>query len=353
MVRSHDKLKKCKENFDIQIKQMLTDRLSKVARPSEDGLIEKYVTGLLSILNKLELSGFNLQKQKKAIIGSLKAKIKDLTSYVNLACEISAIYYFQRRFPKGFQYQVNNHESIAAGQVPKNFDFSFISNNYNFNVEVKALSKRTDSELKSFKSFLPKAETHKLYEAGIRFASNCRPAIERILADANTQLLRPNKGLSVVLLCCNDLDVYADAMECIAGDHGLIRSSANLHNPNASSQEVVSSIKDVKNIDAIVVCKLSFGHLAITDTHVVKSFYHDDLITLSNGSELWQYERIAFPAGILLNREGISEDLILTFKKSFLSYSDLIALRNKENGGDLQAAIFKTFNEISRANKDS
>jgi hypothetical protein len=103
--------------------------------------------------------------------------------------------------------------------------------------------------------------------------------LRHFLAKANGQLVRPDNGLSVVVVCCNDVDEYADAMESLVGKHGLVRDARE--------------IEKIRNIDSIVVCLLGLMHHAALNEDVAKNVYQDESVTLHDEFDAWQYNASA------------------------------------------------------------
>lgn len=312
---------------------------SKPNRPS-DKVIEQYVEELFNVVTNL----FNSPDEVISEIDYVESLLKQTDSfpYVNHACELSAANSFKLEFPKGFRYQVDNTSTITRTGKPKSFDFSFFVDTHQFNTEVKNFSRKdANCGRDPVKLFLPRVQSQELYDQGLRPDATCKSAIRGFLINANTQLQRPPIGLSVMLLCCNDLDEYADAMECFIGSHGIIQSAT----PKNPQTGIVSfpDIGELPNIDAVVICNLGFSHRSVTDTDILKKFYRDDDVQLVDGSTIWSYKS-TLPAGFFLRQEKFSDGLYKIFAESFhLTNGPLIQLRRRHHG-NLQAAIFELFN---------
>ena len=319
------------KNID-SIRSLLID----YAQSQERKVVEQYCAKLDSILTDLRSAGFCTRELENHLIAALKDKKNG--NYINRACELSAAGYFMTNFPTGFKYQVENMDSAPSrgDGSPKDFDFSFVADEYVFNVEVKTFAlKPLNNETPPIKSFLPPSQTKAMYNQGMRVSQNCAPAIGRFLKDANTQLVRPDGGLSVVLLCCNDLDEYADALTCFVSPHGICHKTAN--------GELVPSPTDLPNIDAVVICNLGFNHSAVVDLKRYRDFFRDENENIPDGAAPWNYA-LALPVGFCLRQESRAESLLKAFMTAFRSHSFSISNLMDKNGGDVQQAVFDLFN---------
>lgn len=299
-------------------------------------VVKQYFGRLISILTDLRAAGYDTRKLEDIFITALRDKEKG--GYINHACELAATGYFMKNFPEEFRYQVEGvAPATPSGKGPaKNFDFSFAADGHVFNVEVKTFAQKSiDNDALPIKVFLPRPETKALYAQGMRFSRNCAPTIGRFLEDANTQLVRPDGGLSVVLLCCNDLDEYADALNCFVGPHGICNKSAK--------EGPVPSPADLPNVDAVVICNLGFNHRAVVDLNGVRRFYRDENMNIADGADPWNYA-MAFPTGFFLRQESRSENLMKAFMTAFHSCHLHISKLMEQNGGDVQQAAFDLFN---------
>jgi len=321
------------EAFDI-----LRAAIMNYAGSQSPEICEQYLLGLVAILSDLRANGFGTAELEQRIITALRNK--DSGGYVNHACELAATGYFLQSFPDGFRYQVDSSVPVFGIGPAKNFDFSFVADERTFNVEVKAFAVKEcpSDEYPPPKAFLTKADREALYGLGMRFSKNCAPAIARFLTDANTQLVQPEKGLSVVLLCCNDLDEYTDALTCFIGPHGICGQT--------EKEGLVPAPADLPNIDAVVICLLGFNHLAVVDPARFKQFYKDESVGIADGADAWDYVN-AFPVGIYLRPGTQPIDPLDTFMKAFHSYNLNIFELMQQNGGDIQCAVFELFNRAN------
>jgi hypothetical protein len=320
----------------------LRSLLMDYAAPQTQEVVEQYFGKLASILTDLRTGGYDTRNLEQLFVSALRDKEKG--GYINHACELTAAGHFMKNFPEGFTYQV---EGMASSATPpstgpvKNFDFSFVADGQVFNVEVKTFAPRPiDDHAPLIKVFLPRPSAKALYNQGMRFSSNRAPTIGRFLEDANTQLVRPNCGLSVVLLCCNDLDEYADTLTSFVGPHGICHKTAK--------EGPVPSPKDLPNIDAVVICNLGFNHSAVVDPKRIRSFYRDESVNVVDGAVPWDYA-MALPAGFFLRQESRPENLLKAFMTVFRSHNLHISNLMKQNGGDVQQAVFALFNAANNA----
>jgi hypothetical protein len=304
-------------------------------------VIEQYLWKLISILTDLQAGGYDTRNLEQLFISVLLDKEKG--GYINHACELAAAAYFMENFPEGFRYQV---EGVATAPLsgtgpPKTFDFSFVADSHVFNVEVKTFTPNLiNNNASPIKVFLPYNSTKALYSQGMRFSSNLAPKIGRFLEDANTQLVRPKDGLSVVLLCCNDLDEYTDALTCFIGRHGICN--------NKAKEGLVPSPADLPNIDAIVISNLGFNHNAVVNPQRIRHFYHDESVHAIDGAAAWDYA-LALPTGFFLCQEPRTESLLKTFMTAFGSHNLHVFNLMEQNGGDVQRAVFDLFNATNNS----
>jgi hypothetical protein len=244
--------------------------------------------------------------------------------------------YFLKQFPDGFRFQVPSAEPVAGRGTAKNFDFAFTASGFSFHVEVKAFApKAMDRQGPPIKVFLPPDQSEELYEQGARFSSNCAPGIARFLKAANDQLTSPSNGLSLMLLCCNDLDEFADALTCFIGLHGICHQT--------EQRGLIPAPSQLPNVDAVVICQLGFNQSAALDPLKFKSFYGDDSIKIAQGADAWDYTS-ALPIGFFLRNERPSYDLQVVFGDAFRSNHQNISALMQQNGGDVQQALFSLFN---------
>lgn len=309
--------------------------------------ITQYVDELRDILQGFESSGVSTAEICAEICGTLKAQ--EITGYIGLACELSAANHFRTNYPTHFKYRVINPSQTPNQGTPKSFDFSAVFDGFSFNVEVKTFSRKKGNDNPwPIKVFLPKDQMKGLYtemqKVGLGFSSNCAPAIGRFLTDANSQLLRPENGLAVVILCCNDFDEYADAMECLIGQHGIVTKQTA-----ADTSQIIPSPEELPNIDAIVVCVAGLSHYGIIDERKYCTAFRNDDLVVSNGKDVWNYA-YALPVGIPL-RDGLrSEDLANAFMRAFHSHHLALSELWEKSNGDLQTALFALFNNALKGN---
>jgi hypothetical protein len=311
--------------------------LSTYAQSQDPITINQYADGLQLLLRELESSGFDAADVLKRLTSALRDK--NTGGYVNLACELAAAGHFLKHFPDGFGYQVPSAEPACGEGTPKNFDFSFVVNGFTFNVEVKSFApKLTDHRGPPVKVFLPPDQREWLYEQGSRFTSNCAPGIARFLRDANEQLTAPATGLSVMLLCCNDLDEFADALACFIGPYGICNQ--------ITQQGLIPAPAQLPNIDAVVICQLGFNQSAVLNPMKLKSFFDDDSIKASDGADAWDY-KTALPIGFFLHKMRPAHDLQTVFGEVFRSLHGNIYSLMQRNGNDPQGALFSLFNKAN------
>lgn len=301
-------------------------------------IVDEYEQGLRKLLNTLDSNGFDtadLQKRLTVALGD-----KGTGGYVNLACELAAARYFLTNFPDGFRYQVPNAEPSSTG-MSKNFDFSFIAHGFSFHVEVKAFAPNPKvNQGPPIKVFLPREQQQSLYKQGLRFSRHSAPAIARFLNDANSQLTSPPNGLSVMLLCCNDLNEFSDALTCFVGPHGVCNQT--------EQQGLVPAPSQLPNIDAVVICQLGFNQSAVLDPVKFKSFFGEDDINITDGAAAWDY-KTALPVGFLLRKDLPSHNLQVVFQEVFRSSHANLAFHMQQNGYDIQQALFALFNEANNS----
>ena len=167
------------------------------------------------------------------------------------------------------------------------------------------------------------------------------PAVSRALNDANSQLRRPDRGFAVALLCCNDMDEYADVMECLAGRNGIILGKE-------AENQIIARLEDLTNIDAVVVCLLGLGHRAMEDASHCRNVFRNVDIDLADGAEPWEY-RASMPVGLILRAAEQSPDLQQEFQSAFRSHHVCLA-ELLDNGRELQEAIFEYYQSMLDAN---
>ncbi|VWD45034.1 hypothetical protein BLA39750_05673 [Burkholderia lata] len=354
--------------------ELIKSKLVEYADNPSPQVVEQYSEKLVAILNDLRAHGFDTMRLEGHLVASLRNREEG--GYLNYACELSAAGYFSTHYPQHFRYQVVNTTTLnqTSTGTPKTFDFSFVAEGYTFNVEVKAfkpldldyhLSTENpvpigDTELdenpiidellalyaalagespsqkgRPLKSFLPQEVTQKLHDRGTEFASTRTTSIKRFLKEkANVQLVRPDNGLSVVMLCCNDPDEFADTLTCLVGPYGVCSAK--------TSSDYETSAADLPNIDAVVVCNLGMNHSAVVDTTRWMKILKDERAAITDGGDFcWDYSK-SLPVALLLRPENRSE-LSEAFAKVFHSHFDYLVETMGERGQYIQNAFFRLF----------
>lgn len=302
--------------------------------PIESVIVGQYVERLEELLGRLRSRGVDADDLRRKLLTALKNK--NTGGFANLACELAAADHFLTAYPEGFFYQVPSNAPRAGEGTRKSFDFTFEAQGITFNVEVKAFAPNRDSSTgPPIKLFLRPSDTKALYEQGARFSRNCAPAIGRYLLDANSQLTKPARGISVILLCCNDLDEQADALTCFVGPHGICRQT--------ETQGKVPAPAELPNIDAVVICNLGLLHGSVLDPERFTAALGGYDARLNDGSSSWDYSR-SFPVAFPLQSDRVPADI--PFGEVFLSVHAGVYEHMQKNGGDVQAALFSAFNDV-------
>lgn len=344
------------------------------ANPSREA-VERYSEKLIGILSDLQGHGYDTARLENELVASLRSKEEG--DYLNYACELSAAGYFAKLYPRDFRYQVPTSATVQPSDgTPKTFDFSFVADRYTFNVEVKAfkpldlehhgpvdeaaseqdtlgdenpviaamlmteaLHKRDLSALgnRPLKSFASREYTQSLHEDGVNLASTRATAITRLVKEkANQQLVRPENGLSVVLLCCNDHDEFADVLECLCGRSGVLSP--------APSSRYETSVAELPNIDVVVVCNLGMNHSAVIDkARWMRVLKGQRPIIAEDPDFCWDFS-MSLPIAIPL-RQDVRPELIEALEKTFYSHTRLFVERLSRYEQDIQRAFFKLFGE--------
>ncbi len=304
--------------------------------PVESVIVGQYVERLEELLERLKSIGVDANGLRSKLITALKNK--DTGGFGNLACELAAADHFLTGYPDGFCYQVPSNAPRTGKGMRKSFDFSFEARGITFNVEVKAFAPNRDSfNGLPVKFFLRLSDTKALYKQGARFSKNCAPAIGRYLLDANSQLTRPARGISVMLLCCNDLDEQADALTCFVGEHGICRQT--------ETQGKVPAPAELPNIDAVVICHLGLLQSGVLDPERFTAALGGNNVRLTDGSNAWDYSR-SFPVAFPLQVDRVPYDMQVPFAEVFRSVHAGVWKYMQKNGDDAQAALFSVFNEV-------
>lgn len=316
---------------------MLKSLVSTYARvPAESKIVSQYVERLEELLVRLKSRGVDVNDLRSKLVTALQDKNRG--GFVNLACELSVADYFLTEYPEQFCYQVSSNAPSAGVGTRKSFDLSFEAHGITFNVEVKAIMPKAASvNGPPVKAFLRPSETKALYEQGVRFSKNCAPAIGRFLSDANSQLTKPARGISVMLLCCNDLDEQADALTCFIGKHGICGQT--------EIQGIVPAPAELPNIDAVVICHLGLLHAGVLDPERFTVALGGDDARLVDGSNAWDYLR-SFPVAFPLQWNRVPPDMQGTFGEAFRSVHAGVYKHLQKDMDDVQAALFSAFNEV-------
>ncbi|SUO98318.1 hypothetical protein [Suttonella indologenes] len=316
------------------------EKISEVLKTESDNeLIQDY-------LKELELMSQELIEVKVDIKDILTKLLNSIgqSDYIHHACEFSLIYHFFKEFPSGFLYQIPSQVASTGNKIdtPKNYDVKFSNNGINFHVEIKTIKPMCYDGKDPIKLFLSKDKIKSLYEQGARnFSPNLMSKISNFLKDANRQL--PEKksfnDVNIVILCCNDLDEYADVLECLGNEQiGILR----VKNKNQNS-EFVPTKEELFNIDGIVICNLGFEHQAFFNRGKIFKLYQSDDVCL-NGKDIWGYKRSIPVLPMLFFTKKFEEDIEKTISCSFFSHTPYFYdyWKNYEQ----QEALFKLFNDI-------
>lgn len=290
--------------------------------------IDDYVNSLIFALRMM----LNEADQVAAIREACSyLKIGRDFSYVNKACEYSSAVNFRRIYSDCFQYQV---DTLTLASPPArgmgSFDFRFHSETTPYNVEVKsfARSHQTDDESQPVKIFLPREHCQALYDGGLRSEGTSRKTLIGFLDKANKQLPSSGRGMNVVVVCCNDVDEYADALECLSGNYGLARDA--------------KMIVKYSNIDAVVLTLTGLLHFSAIDPDVLSKTVQEEGVLPRGDFDFWDYV-LALPLGVLFSRD-CGDEIEDDFKRVFHLANDLLRRYIDDFSGDLQGAVFAFFN---------
>lgn len=323
---------------DLKLLKSLVSTYAQV--PVESVIVSQYVERLEELLERLKSRGVDADALRSKLVTALQDK--GTGGFANLACELGAADHFLTGYPDGFCYQVPSNAPSAGEGTWKSFDFSFKAQGITFNVEVKAFAPNDNIfNGPPVKSFLLPSDTKALYKQGARFSRNCAPAIGRFLLDANSQLTRPAHGISVMLLCCNDLDEQADALTCFFGEHGIFRQT--------ETQGKVPAPAELPNIDAVVICHLGLLQSGVLDPKRFTVALGGNNTSLTDGSSAWDYSR-SFPVAFPLQRDRVPLDMQIPFGEVFRSVHAGVYKHMQKNRSDVQAALFSVFNEVMSIN---
>lgn len=312
--------------------------IARYAKPQSSESLEQYLARLTAILTSFRDNGHDAKKLAEDLASALDGKKPN--SYVNLACELAAAAHFLEKYPVGFRYQVPSHKKSSVNGVASTFDFSFIAEDYEFNVEVKAFSPKplTDDPRRD-KLFVPEPWNNVWHRAGIKAASTTAVPLAKHLEMANQQLLRPEKGLSVLLLSVNDVEEYADALTWFVGMHGICRTQQGVGKLPAPAE--------LTDIDVVAICALGLQQSLVLDWEKVLRTYDEGANEhIVDGAKGWSYSD-SVPAGLFLRPERPAMELQEAFGRAFESNHAEIFLRMQHNGNNVQRAVFDTFNNAS------
>lgn len=321
----------------------LFSKLKEFSNPPVDNILRQYADEFAKVLGLLYPSGQCDDKQTNELIVNLDEE--RMADYVSLATELTVAAHFAGKFPDRFRFHVVNEETRSKSGTPKNFDFAFSANEIEFSVEVKTFAGQRYATDNPVKLFLPVAQTKALYEQGARFSRNSAAALGKFLRDANSQLVRPSSGMSVLVLCCRDPDEYADALELLIGNNGIVKTSyTGAEHKDIDPSNKVPIVSDLPNVDAIVVCNVGLLHHVVTDTESLKFLLKSGDETISDGGFAWQYEP-GLPIGFPLRPGDKNNFLLEAFGVAFGSHHVEMGDALLRNGGDIQAALFEMFNK--------
>lgn len=330
-------LRKRKSKTEIRDTSLrdLASRLEAIAPTQAPAVIDQYSARLCTLLSKLQSRGFAAHRVCDRMNTALSSR--NIGSYLNDACELTVVSHFLDFYPENFRYQVP--AKSGDQNTPKNFDFTFYANDFQFNVEVKSFTfESLDRPRRLLKSFLPSAWTHELVNQGAEFEANCMPALKRLMTKASAQLPRSNGAHNVMLLCCNDPDEFADVLMCLIGPNGLCRST--------ESNGPLPSLSAFPNIDTVVICHLGLQHLcALKPTHQSRFFPNESADI--EGGRAWEYPN-SLPISVNLRRIPLGDDQALAQGRAFNLYDTFFYPRLNSIGSNCQEVLFDVFNVLAR-----
>jgi len=272
---------------------------------------EQYKQDTIATIEQLKLV---LSKQKLHYLLETKLQLRqpifNENQFLLEACEISAASSIYTEYPQGYIYERQQNQN-------KDVDFSFISENIRFNVEVKCFNyKKHSTESPSLTLLGPQLDTC-IYQQmaannpGLRLERSRLLNIVNFFQNSKDKFVEHSKDeYNILMISCYDISDYIDVLTCIAGDFGISfgKNKEFRERNNGGNLDV----NDFKIIDAIVVNNL--GHLHHT-------CHQEDVNSYINP---WKY-RHSFSLGIQLHEEHESrtKDTIgLVFKKAFNLYND-------------------------------
>jgi len=318
------------------------------SEPIDPITVEQYVNRLENILVRRANHRSNCANNhaddghtRNLLVNLLQAGSTRGSQFVTHACEIAAADHFHQLYPENFCIEVPSN----AG---RNFDFTFEADGITFNVEVKTILPQSDSDEKRnlVKFFLPQDQTRPFVrqirqETGMGISRNCMPFINRALKDANEQLARPKRGITVMLLCCNDFEEQIDALTCFVGPHGILSKTEA-----APENAVELAPANVPNVDAVVICNLGHLQAGVLYPDRFAAVYEpaDPPAQLHDGGPAWDYLR-SYPIALRM-QPSMPLDFLVPFYRAFASVYGFIERNRQLNGGDLQAAYFQAINEF-------
>lgn len=323
----------CGEDKYDRIKNLFSNFLQSFPSQSQNSNTRReYVDAFIERIKSFEKSGIDAKKTLARLESALTKQ--DIDIVIRTSCELAAAFSFQRLFPIKFRYEVPSSQEPPVSGLSRDFDFAFNAAGRDFNVEVKCFSRDSAQDREPCKVF-NKSYRQLVDQAGGNYSPNRMQALRKFLADANGQLVRPDNGLSVVLLCCKDWDVMADALECLLGRDGVL---------TAVHSAIPGETLSLMNIDAIVLCDAGMYHEAAMRRRSYAATSGPD-VSLDSGVQPWEYkEWLAF--GFFVDAGKISDALQAEFPRIFNLRTTLLHKHLLENGNDLQQAMFDVCNML-------
>lgn len=281
---------------------------------------EQYKQDAVACIEQFK-SALNEQEFRDLLDGKFKINqpIFNENQFLQSACEISAASSIYAEFPQSYLYERKQSKN-------KDVDFSFVTENIRFNVEIKCFNyKELPNENPTVTLLLPQLNAS-VYQ---RIAANNQDLklersrllnIRDFFQSAKDKFIEQENGeYNVLMISCYNIYDYIDVITCIAGDFGISFGKNESFRENNDGN---LDVNDFKIIDAVVVNNL--GHLH-------KSCHREKFSPYINP---WQY-RNSFSLGLQLhqNHKFSAEDMIgFVFKKSFNLYNDLYLSFCSDNG---------------------